>query len=79
MCLIPKDKLEIYIKSMFHMSLFGKKHARLPYHHFNSADQYPDTLQVVLGKSQISFTFTLTDNIWLNSYNGNTGDYHGLF
>lgn len=74
MCLIPKDKLEIYIKSMFHMSLFGKKHARLPYHHFNSADQYPDTLQSVLGRSEISFTFTLSDNITYRKYNVENGE-----
>lgn len=79
MCLLPKDKLEIYIKSLFHMKLFGKEKARLPYNHFTTANDYPDSLAGILGKSEISFTFTLTDNIWLNSYHEDTGEVHGPF
>ena len=74
MCLIPKDKLDIYIKTLFHMSLFGKNHARLPFNHFTTAENYPDKLAAVLGRSEISFTFTLTDNLFLRSYNLDSGD-----
>ena len=63
MCLLPKDKLETYIKSLFHLGLYGKKHARLPFNHFTTADMYPNKLAAILGKSEVSFTFTLTDNI----------------
>jgi len=79
MCLLPKDKLDIYIKTLFHMSLFGKNHARLPFNHFTTADNYPDKLAAVLGKSEISFTFTLSDNIMLTRYDAETGEVRGTY
>src|ERR1700761_8872554 len=74
MCLLPKDKLEIYIKTFFHMSLYGKNHARLPFNHFTTAENYPDKLAAVLGESEMSFTFTLSDNIMLASYFPDRGE-----
>lgn len=39
MCLLPKNQLEMYLKTLFHMSLWGgKKHARLPYNYLATAD-----------------------------------------
>lgn len=72
MCLLPKDKLEIYIKTLFHV-LSGTRHARLPYNYLSSADSYPDKLSAILGKSEISFTFTLSDNIRISRYLDETG------
>src|SRR5205085_2005630 len=77
MCLLPKDKLELYIKSLFHMKLFGKNHARLPYTHFHTEPQ--DKLATVLGKSEISFTFSLSDNITYRKYNADNGSVSGVF
>lgn len=54
MCLLPKDKPPIYLKPLFHMS--GQNHARIPFNHFTTAENYPDKLAAVLGKSEISFT-----------------------
>jgi hypothetical protein len=43
MCLLPKDKLELYLESLFHMDtpIFGGRHARLPYNSFTTADRNP--------------------------------------
>lgn len=80
MCILPKDKLELYIKTLFHMSstTWGKNHARLPYNYFTTAETYPDKLSSVLGKSEISFTFSLSDNITYRRYNSDNGslDYN---
>ena len=77
-CLLPRDKLENSLKALFHMSegLFGgERHARLPYHHFTTAENYPDRLAAVLGRSEISFTFTLTDNLFLRQYDVDSGNH----
>jgi len=69
MCLLPKDKLSIYLKALFHTEAWGgKNHARLPYNYLSQAQNYNDKLSVTLGKSEISFTFTLTDNIHAKQY-----------
>jgi len=74
MCLLPKDKLELYLKSLFHDSRIARAHARLPYNYFTTADQYPDNLSSVLGKAEISLTFTLSDNITYQKWNSTTGE-----
>jgi len=61
------------IQTLFHMSLWGTNHARLPYNHLTSGDDYPDKLAAILGRAEISFTFTLTDNITYRSYNAEDG------
>lgn len=78
MCLLPQDKLEIYLKTHFHMTA-GKTHARLPYNYLTTSDTYPDKLTAVLGKVETSFTFTLTDNIVLNRYDSETGNTLGTY
>ena len=78
MCLLPKDKLERYLKALFHMDAWGgKNHARLPYNYLSQGVEYPDKLSSTLGKSEISFTFTLTDNMMISRYNSDTGAYMG--
>lgn len=75
MCLLPKDKLEMYLKTLFHMSLYGgSNHARLPYNYLTTADNYPDKLAATLGRSEISFTFTLTDNMYIRNYDRESGE-----
>lgn len=49
----------------------------MPFNHFTTADEYPDKLAAILGKSEISFTFTLSDNIMLTKYNVRSGDIWG--
>jgi hypothetical protein len=70
MCLLPRDKLDLYLKSLFHTTL-GERHARLPYNYLGIDNV--DRLSSVLGKSEISFTFTLSDNIEYNIFNTRSG------
>src|ERR1700722_14201112 len=59
------------------MKLFGKNHARLPYTHFHMEPQ--DKLATILGRSEISFTFPLSDNITYRKYNADNGEVSVLF
>lgn len=76
MCVLPRDKLAIYLKSLYHESWPARAHTRLPYNYLTTADDYSDTLSQVLGKSEISFTFTLSDNIKYRTWNLEDG-YQG--
>jgi len=67
MCLLPKDKLHTYLKTLFHMNL-AEPYARLPYNYFTTAENYPDKLSAILGRSEISFTFSLSDKITTTLY-----------
>jgi len=73
MTLLPKDKLELYIKTLYHTGYFGKQHARLPIIIYTQ--NLKTNYQVILrkGKSEITFTFTLTDKMVLNHYNQDNG------
>jgi len=77
MCILPRDKLELYIQSLFHEKLFGKNHARIPYHHFHMEPQ--DKLATILGRSEMSFTFSLSDNITYRKYSSDDGSVTDIF
>lgn len=56
----------------------GKESCKVTFSHFTTAEEYPDKLAAVLGKSEISFTFNLSDIIMLSQYNTHTGNREGV-
>lgn len=47
--------------------------------YLTTAEVYPDKFSAILGKSEISFTFDLSDNILLNRYNSHNGESMGTY
>jgi hypothetical protein len=64
MALLPRDKLRLYLNTLFHMTA-GSRHARLPYHYLGSVT---DKLSAVLGKVEIGFNMHLTDKVKMHRY-----------
>jgi hypothetical protein len=56
-----------------------KNHCRLPYNYLTNSSSYPDKIAATLGKSEMTFTFTLTDNMMLSHYDKLTGIRTGTY